>query len=413
VYDASAGQFANFNTIYDGSGDDTLTGNNTGNTIIGGNGDDNITGGTGADFIRLGNGFNVVSCDGGADTVLGGGGHDVIYATDYLSDPMWYPNNLNTPASGKPGIEVFAGSGDTSVVGGPGNDTLVGGSGGCTMHGMAGNDYMVGGEGTSILFGDAGNDTIYGGSGDNYISGGSGQNVIYGGTVAGTHTFIDEMLPDMRFTSQQGETLDTDSYTMTAMDKGAALPAVPSSTFGPGSGDLIIGGSADTTVIGGNGNDTMRGGDGPTTLVAGNGYVLMIAGNGPTTMQGGGGEDTMVAGGAPDDMTGGAGNTVFLNLNGKADSVTGGAGFSVAEDDPTGQTTFTNIQVIYDPFNFIGNGGGRGFEGGIIHLHRDSEHRYHPGYDRKNYYGGAVECGDAGLFEREGYFGKHFRRPGS
>jgi Ca2+-binding RTX toxin-like protein len=351
VHDASNGQYNNFNEIIDGEGDDNLSANNNGNTILAGDGDDYIFGGTGADYITLGGGFDNVACNGGADTVIGGSGHDVIFATNNTTDPLWFPGALTAaaPKVKPPGILVYLGSGISSVVGGFGDDTIIGGAGDCTVHGMGGNDYIVGGQGNSVLFGDSGNDTIYAGTGDNVISGGTGQNVIYGGTTPGTSTFIDESLPDTFIYAGQGMDIPSDSLTQAAIDAAQNNPPTTPNSGTPGTGDLIIGGAANTTIIGGTGSDTLVGGNGPTTLVAGPGNALLIGGNGPTTMQAGTGDDTLAAGNGVDSMTGGSGNVSFLNLNGQPDTITGGTGFSDAEDDPTYQTTYNNIDIYYDP----------------------------------------------------------------
>jgi len=265
VQDAIAGQFINFNQIYGGQGDDTLSANNGGDTIVAGDGSNYLYGGTGPDLIRAGNGYDVINGNGGADTIYGGGGKDVIYAIDSNSDPIYSDSPVvepTTPAS--PGVLIYAGSGTTSIVGGPGNDTIYAGSGNDTIHGMGGNDSIIGDGGDAVIFGDSGNDTITAGSGNTTIGAGNGQDVVYGGTGPGT-TFIDKNLPDEKSTAQDGAPIDAAALTANAIAaaKGQAKPTYPE--LGSGPGDIVVGRGGKTTIIGGAGNDTLRGGDGGST----------------------------------------------------------------------------------------------------------------------------------------------------
>jgi hypothetical protein len=65
-----------------------------------------------------------------------------------------------------------------TLLGGPGNDTLVGGSGNDLLDGGPGNDLLAGQAGDDTLIGGPGNDTLLGGTGNNSIDGGPGANTI-------------------------------------------------------------------------------------------------------------------------------------------------------------------------------------------------------------------------------------------
>jgi len=59
----------------------------------------------------------------------------------------------------------------STVLGGPGHDTL---------YGASGNDTLEGGDGNDLFYAGAGNDTLYGGNGNDTLDGGSGNDLILG-----------------------------------------------------------------------------------------------------------------------------------------------------------------------------------------------------------------------------------------
>ncbi|MEN9499048.1 MAG: hypothetical protein RIS83_867, partial [Pseudomonadota bacterium] len=79
--------------------------------------------------------------------------------------------------------------GDSSLNGGPGNDTLIGDEGNDTIDGgdgndiiaaYGGNDSILGGNDADMIDGGNGGDTIYGGAGNDLIQGGNGDDRLYG-----------------------------------------------------------------------------------------------------------------------------------------------------------------------------------------------------------------------------------------
>jgi Ca2+-binding RTX toxin-like protein len=174
--DAQGDTISNFEGIYGGSGNDSLTGNNDQNTIIGNTGNDTIYGMDGNDNIEGG---------AGADIIDGGNGSDSI---KYKNSNAGVVVNLKTnTASGGDAqgdtisnFENISGSeyDDTltlsdirgQVLAGAGNDTIIGGAGNDYLFGEAGNDNINGGAGADTISGSAGNDTITGGAGNDTIS---------------------------------------------------------------------------------------------------------------------------------------------------------------------------------------------------------------------------------------------------
>ena len=69
-----------------------------------------------------------------------------------------------------------------------GNDTIKGSAGADSLWGAAGNDRIDGGAGDDYLRGDAGNDTLIGGAGADRLDGGKGNDVLTGGT--GSDVFV-------------------------------------------------------------------------------------------------------------------------------------------------------------------------------------------------------------------------------
>ncbi|EKD39882.1 MAG: Type I secretion target GGXGXDXXX repeat protein [uncultured bacterium] len=110
-----------FENVTGGAGNDTLTGDDTGNTLSGGGGndilvgnigDDVIFGGTGTDDLTGGTGNDQLVGGDGIDTLSGGDGNDVLVGDDV---------NFDTPTTGTSDI---VDDGDTDIVsGGGGTDT--------------------------------------------------------------------------------------------------------------------------------------------------------------------------------------------------------------------------------------------------------------------------------------------------
>ena len=186
----------------------------------------------------------------------------------------------DTTVDGGPGddtLNVFAGT----VTGGDGNDTI---HGGATADGGPGDDTIsaagtqIGGDGADHLTGDSANNTFIPG-----IATADGPDVIDGGGGSDTVSYAPATGP---VTVTLGSTA------------GAGMA---------GDGDSL---TSIENVMGGSGADHLTGDDGPNTLDGGAGNDLLI---------GNGGDDTLTGGDGADAMNGGAGADTINARDGVAE----------------------------------------------------------------------------------------------
>ena len=136
------------------SSDSTVGGDDT---VYAGSGNDTIELGAGDDLVFGGDGDDVITLGTGADTVVAGDGMDWIYADSYSS---------NGWIDGESGEDQIFTSGSSFVVAGSGNDYLVSRGAGDTLLGGDGDDHiMVFTSGGVVIDGGQGNDYLYGDSG--------------------------------------------------------------------------------------------------------------------------------------------------------------------------------------------------------------------------------------------------------
>ena len=174
-----------------GNGSDNLTGSASDNAFIGGPGNDTLNGGAGDDLFleaAASAGSDIMNGGDGSDTVDYSGRHadlNVTLCTSTASGCMTGACSCaadDGEASEKDTLvnleNVFAGSGNDTLIGnvasnyftgGLGNDTLRGGDGDDNLYGEAGNDVLEGGDGDDLLDGAEGLDTFDGGPGDGDI----------------------------------------------------------------------------------------------------------------------------------------------------------------------------------------------------------------------------------------------------
>ncbi|MHB1014108.1 MAG: putative Ig domain-containing protein [Desulfurivibrionaceae bacterium] len=173
-----------------GAGDDLLVGAGGEDLFIGRDGNDIFYGGADSDILIGEKGNDTLYGDAGNDYLSGNEGNNYLYGgegDDSLSvmggiqvnrdGTTWYYGFFNDdPYYSGPKV-----GGNNVLVGGSGNDTLEGWNGADTLDGGSGNDILWGLSGADMLDGGTGNDVLYGGSGgDVYVFGrGDGQDAIY------------------------------------------------------------------------------------------------------------------------------------------------------------------------------------------------------------------------------------------
>ncbi|MCH2131991.1 MAG: hypothetical protein MK179_22855 [Pirellulaceae bacterium] len=148
--------------------------------------------GTGDDYINLNGLFNglyrlknsaarVAYGGTGNDTIVGGPGHDTIYGQDG-DDFLWGGAGMDMIFGGEGRDDLYGGVGADMLYGGPGIDELFGESGNDVLDGGSGADMMMGGDDDDDLYGGSGADVLFGEKGQDELFGGIGNDSMYGGT---------------------------------------------------------------------------------------------------------------------------------------------------------------------------------------------------------------------------------------
>ncbi|MDF1792942.1 MAG: hypothetical protein P1U88_13575, partial [Thalassobaculaceae bacterium] len=152
---------------------DTYTDSGTGDS-------DTMLGTDGADDI-------VLDFDGrrlsGIEVIDGGAGNDIIDLASHR-----YEMGDSTLLGGAGDDSLWGNLGDDDLSGGVGNDWLAGNSGDDTLSGGAGNDRLEGLSDADVLSGGDGDDSLSGGSGADVLDGGAGNDTLSGGAGADTLT---------------------------------------------------------------------------------------------------------------------------------------------------------------------------------------------------------------------------------
>jgi Ca2+-binding RTX toxin-like protein len=167
-----------------GSGNDTLTGNDTQNRLEGNDGDDVLHGGAGNDFLIGSAGNDTYDGGDGADKVSfknspAGVDADMLlgFATGEGDDTLMANNEILV---GSQFNDSFTGGGGNVAtnfrfIGNAGNDTFTGSGSNDTLKGGGGKDTLRGVGGDDTLLGAAGNDRLFGGGGTDIGKGGDGK----------------------------------------------------------------------------------------------------------------------------------------------------------------------------------------------------------------------------------------------
>ncbi|MGL6280813.1 MAG: calcium-binding protein [Microcoleaceae cyanobacterium] len=268
------------------------------NTLAGGLGNDTITG------------------QAARDSILGGDGNDLI--------------ETKTPEVASAGVTVTINESSIplNTVGYTGNNTLDGGLGNDTI--KAGNitDQMVGGEGDDCLTGlftradgSVGNDTIDASfigteaglavGASVTLIGGAGNDWLIGTTAPGVFNYFNPGTGnDYVQLATTGDQLIGDmggDDTLLALENGTA-GSLLQDTLG---NNTFLGNTLNDTLIGGSGKDTIRGGNGNDSLWGAAGNDQLNGNAGSDSLFAGGGDDYLIGSSGADFLRGGDGKDSF------------------------------------------------------------------------------------------------------
>ncbi len=235
----------------DGGGNDSLFGGSGADTLRGLAGRDSLEGGPGADILEGGAGNDKMRDDDGA-VALGGDGNDsldIIYNSVFAA------------------IQLEGGAGNDNIVISLNNNPNLGINGGVQFYADSSNPADGSGDDVVLVKG-------------SFTNGTSGNAGIF---LGGGNDF---------FTSEAQSTIRVEGGAGNDTLRGS--PVADSLSGGDGN-DVI-------TAGGGNGNDTMDGGSGDDAITGGLGADLIAAGDGNDTVIGGQAADTITLGGGKDLM---------------------------------------------------------------------------------------------------------------
>jgi len=238
-------------------------------------------------------------------------------AVDFLGDPVG-----STFATDGTGTKVTSATGTTTTTAytssSTANETLDAGKLGVNnVYAGSGNDTLIAAPGGSWLVGGGGSNTYVGGAGDDVfvISAKDKTENIHGNGGRDTAIIVGD----------QGVTLNMAQAGLTIAEGGRGDDVIMS---GGRSSVFIKGGLGNDTLIGGAGNDVIVGGSGHNTIIGGTGKAVIYAGTSGDTIYGAAGGSIIHAGGGADHIYGGAGNDVIEVGHGNA-VIDGGGGINV------------------------------------------------------------------------------------
>jgi len=321
----------NMEVVWGSSAGDTIIGNNSGDSLYGFSGNDTISGGTGNDLMDGGVGTDTLDYRSVATAVtiaLKGAAVGTATGTGIGTDTLY---NFEIAYGGQ--------AADTLMASGQG-DTLFGYSGGDTLIGGAGNDYLDGGTGQDMV---------------DYSGGSVGVLVVMNGTSAGSakgSSIGTDTLYNFEIVkgSAGNDTLIGDSQNVTFVNSFGGTSTLGDTFIGSSGSDTIIGKtgvvntldySAMTTSVTANLGGTAAGGGISTAGTAtggilGTDYLYNIE-----VVLGGTANDSLIANNLGDSLYGGTGNDYLVGGTGN-DVIDGGVGQDIV--DYRGQTavmTFT------------------------------------------------------------------------
>ena len=323
---ASAGNWLP-NAMTGNSGANYLDGRGDNDTLAGAGGNDTLVGGPGADvfaFAEAGSAhadsitdfasgvdkirldasyFSAIGAEGdftagdgrfvaGAGLSSGQDADDrVIYNT--TTGELWYDADgsgsgaaqLVATLQGAPALSAT----DITIVNGSGGEP----GGGVHLVGTSGNDSLVGGDGDDTLEGLAGNDTLVGGEGDDLLDGGADADTMDGGP--GNDTYV----------VTSGDVL-SDSGGLDTVVSGVSW------SLGAGFENLVLTGTAGSSGFGNSLDNRIEGNAGANYIQANSGRDTVVGGAGNDTIGGNSDEDWLEGGAGNDSVAGGGGQDSFV-----------------------------------------------------------------------------------------------------
>ena len=342
-----------------GSGDDVLTGSDTGDSLEGGDGNDRLVGAKGGDDMSGGTGNDTLVWNNGdgSDSIDGGAGNDAteVNGNPTLGDAFTLEPNAGritfkrtnlvtfTLDASTERFQVNGLGGDDSVAASAGVGALTllsvdGGAGVDTVNGSDGPDLIVGGEGNDILNGDDGDDRIVGDRGNDTMNGGAGDDTLVWNNGDGTDVVNgdggrDDVVVNGApaagdvFTVQPNGArikFDRSNLVLFSLDIGSSETMHANGLGGNDSINVGEVGPYEVTGSGGPGDDTLTGGGSSEAFLGGSGNDTITPGGGIDIVSGDDGDDQVnVRDRTADLARGGAGNDSVVADVGQLDILDG------------------------------------------------------------------------------------------
>lgn len=181
-------------------------------------------------------GHNAIYGNGGLTAVRIEGFLQTFGDTDTANDRWFATHNIIVDGVRQAdpvipaGMALYAykiGTGNDTITGSSGRDTIAAGSGDDVVKGQSGNDTLYGEDGKDKLFGGAGSDILYGNDGNDRLTGDAGWDTLYGGRGNDVFAFASGWGTDTVMDFTHGyDTLDLRS--VAGLDRFAQLTIVQS-----------------------------------------------------------------------------------------------------------------------------------------------------------------------------------------
>lgn len=175
LYPSDANPTNDLDTVYGGTGDDTIRTGDDADMAFGGFGNDLIDGGFDDDRLEGNQGNDTIIGGEGNDWIDAGQGDDLVYGG-------YGPNVPDEVNIRDDQGDLLPNNGRDDIHGGMGNDTIFGLDDDDTIDGGQDDDWIDAGIDDDLVTGNVGNDTIIGGQGADTLSGGNDRDTFLVGT---------------------------------------------------------------------------------------------------------------------------------------------------------------------------------------------------------------------------------------